>query len=178
MVERLLAPIKRRVMLMVGKAVVNALKTDGETNIMQLNLMSDTTHDDVEFWQNFGFTSAPPKGSRALVVCVGGNMDHAVVIATENGEFRIKGLKDGEACLYDAHGSKVHLKDDKTIDIKTEAIKIDAPETESTGKIKAQEIEDMKGTLEQLRQFVNTHTHTSAPPGSPTTPPVPPNPIQ
>lgn len=171
---------------MVGKAMITALKTSGETNIVQLNLMAETTHDDVELWQHFGFTSAPPKGSRALVVCVGGNTDHSVVVATENGSFRVKDLKSGESCLYDAKGSKIHLKDDGSIELVTkkmtekieESLMIDTPEMENTGTFKASEVSDSKGSLDQLRQYVNKHVHTSAPPGNPTSTPLPVNPIQ
>jgi phage baseplate assembly protein V len=186
LINAALAPLKRRIMLMVGNAVITAINTGGQTMKAQINSLADTTLADVEFWQNFGFTSNPPKGSRALFVSVGGNQDNPIIISTENGEFRVKNLKEGESCVYSMHGGKLHFMEGDTAVLESakmqmnfaESLDVDCPKTEYTGALKADELSDVKGTLEQLRQFVNTHTHISAPPSSPTTPPTPPNPIQ
>lgn len=194
-------------MLMVGKCVITAINTSGDTSKVQINLLADTTQDDVDFWQHYGFTSAPPADTRALMVSVGGNQDHGVVIATENGKFRIKDLKPGETCIYSEWGDKIHFKENNVVDFKTkelnikcaEKVNIDSPivsisgdiESDSlktnkditaggnvgaSGEVSGSQVKDSSGSLGGLRLWSSTHVHTSAAPGSPTTPPVQPIP--
>ncbi|WP_431477838.1 phage baseplate assembly protein domain-containing protein [Massilia eburnea] len=59
--------------------------------------------------RNTGFTSVPKPGAEGVVVFVGGNRDHGLVIAVEDRRFRLKGLASGEVAIYDDQGQKVHL---------------------------------------------------------------------
>ena len=171
---------------MVAKGVITAIKTSEEISSVQLNLLADTTQDDVEFWQHFGFTSAPPldENTRALMVSVAGNQDHGVVIATENGKFRVKDLNPGESCVYSEFGDKIHFKNGRIIDIQTETLNItsskelniNSPKVKISGEIEASNVKDSQGSLGVLRDWSTTHTHISAAPGSPSSPPAAPLP--
>ena len=55
----------------------------------------------------------------------------AVVIATEHGNFRFQLGADGEACVYNQWGDRVHLRQDRTIHLVAQAkVLIDTAEVE------------------------------------------------
>lgn len=71
---------------------------------------------DVEQFQEYGFTSNPPPGTMAVAVPLGGRTSHSVVIATENGAFRLTGLKTGEVAIYSDEGASVVIKRGRVIE--------------------------------------------------------------
>ena len=89
----------------------------------------------VELFQHFGFTSGVPAGSQLVVLPLGGRTSHAVVIATENGTFRLV-VGGGEAALYNQWGDHVWLKKDGHAVVKASAqVTIDAPAAHFTGLV-------------------------------------------
>lgn len=109
MMHKMLAPLQRRVGLMVSRAVIVMVNDTLKMQGVQVNLLADVTRDGVERFQNYGFTSSPHPGAEAIVVSVGGNQDHCVAIAVDDRRYRLVGLAEGEAALYDDLGQKVHL---------------------------------------------------------------------
>ncbi len=116
-VNRLLAPIARRVRLMARRAVVRLVYDDPKMQELQLSIFSGEVRDKVERFQDYGFTSHPIKGAEAVVLALGGNTDHGAVIRVDDRRYRITGLAEGEVALYDDQGQMVVLKRDKTIHI-------------------------------------------------------------
>ena len=49
---------------------------------VQLSGLADETLQDLEQLQEFGFTSAPPEGTEAVVIPLGGATSHGVIVAT------------------------------------------------------------------------------------------------
>ena len=99
------------------RGVINTVKSDTPTQFVQLSALSEETINDSELVQHFGFTSAPPAGTQAVVIPLGGRTSHAVVIATEHGEYRIKSLPSGATAVYDQSGTRIVLNNDGTIDV-------------------------------------------------------------
>lgn len=113
--RKVMAPIQRRVQLMVSRAVVNLIKEDGLMQGVQVSLLADEVADDVENFQAYGFTSSPLPGAEAIVLSVGGNRDHPVVVVIADRRTRFKGpagtgLALGEVAAYTDKGQRVHLK--------------------------------------------------------------------
>lgn len=77
--------------------------------------------DRLELFQQFGFTSAPPAGTQLIVVPLGGRSSAAVVVATEHGTYRFQLGQAGEACVYNQWGDRIHLRQDRTIHVVSEA---------------------------------------------------------
>jgi phage gp45-like len=75
-VQRLVAPLKRRVLLMVGRAVVERVYDDLKCQGLQVSLLNGEVRDKVEHFQPYGFTSHPPPGSEGVFLAVGGNRSH------------------------------------------------------------------------------------------------------
>ncbi|AWX14277.1 baseplate assembly protein [Mergibacter septicus] len=101
----------------VFRGKINLVKSTGNIQTVQISALADETLTDVEFMQQFGFTSVPPAGTEAVIVPVGGKTTHSIVIATENGSFRVKALKNGEVAIYDKSGSTIILKEGRVIEV-------------------------------------------------------------
>lgn len=140
--ERAMRPFLQRLQLMVGRAVVSLVKDGLKLQGLQVTLLADEVRDEVERFQQYGFTSHPHPGAEALVVCVAGNRDHAVVVAVDDRRFRLKGLQQGEVALYTDQGDKVVLKRDGVIELTASTkVRIVSPLVECTGDV------DVAGTV-------------------------------
>lgn len=98
--KRFLAPLQRRVMNLIIKGIVDSVDDSDELQKIKLTLLSDEVQSDLDRLQQFGLTSNPPKDSEALVLFLGGNRDHGVVIAVDSTVNRPTGLKTGEVAVY------------------------------------------------------------------------------
>lgn len=175
---RAIEPISRRVMLMVSRGVWMGT-TDGQgLQTGQVAMLAGETRDAVERVQPFGLTSAPVAGADVLVLCMGGNRDHPVVVGVDDRRYRPSGMQPGEVCLYSAYeggvGHRILLKADRSIEISGDVlvlkadtkVRVEAPMLECTGQVK--DLCDGAGmTMEGMRTDYNAHGH---PGGSPPTP--------
>ena len=98
--HRLLAPLSRRLRLMIARAVVTAIEDSGRIQAAQVKLLDGEVRDGVEILHQYGFTSFPPGKREGLYFSVGGDRDHGVMICVADREFRRKGLAPGETAIY------------------------------------------------------------------------------
>lgn len=82
-----------------------------------------------ELFQHFGFTSRPPAGYQFVAIPVGGQTAHAIIIATEHGDYRLKTLHAGEVALYDAFGTSVILKQGQVAEVNCARFVVNASES-------------------------------------------------
>lgn len=109
-ISKTIAPLKRKILLSVAHGIIEATKDDGPLQIIQATYLEGETKNDVRKMHHFGFSSHAPKDSECIAVSVAGNREASVIIATENREFRFKGLSEGDAVFYNKEGKFVHLK--------------------------------------------------------------------
>lgn len=115
--------IARRLRLIVDRAVVRLVSDGLARQNLQIQTLADATDDDVERFQNYGFTSVPPEGSEAIVMAVGGRRDGLVAIAVEDKRCRPKGLSPGDVRVYHRDGkSHITLKENGVIEITGEQL--------------------------------------------------------
>ena len=107
---KLMAPLWRRVMLMVGRALVHAVNDGLKMQELQISLLKGETLEGVEHWLPYGFTHHPHPGAEALAVFLGGNRNHGIVVAVADRRYRLYPLAEGEMAIHDDLGQKVHLK--------------------------------------------------------------------
>ncbi|HEY4254590.1 MAG TPA: phage baseplate assembly protein V [Roseomonas sp.] len=173
-IQRMMAPLHDRVMLAIGRAVINAVNDGGGLQRLQVTLLEDEVRDDVERVQQYGLSAAPLPGADAVVVCIGGSRDHPIVIAVDDRRHRPV-LGAGEVALYSnlagaAGGHQITLKADqsievtaKTVTIKAvETLRVEAPLLEVTGEIR----DNCDGgglTMRAMREAYNAHGHAEAP---------------
>jgi len=74
--RRLLAPLQRRIMLIIGRAVIKAVNDDSKMQALQISLLNGELRDGVERVQNYGFTSHPHNGAEGVCLFVGGDRSH------------------------------------------------------------------------------------------------------
>lgn len=125
-IQKLTAPMQRRIRLMVGRAIIRLVNDAARVQEAQVTLLEDETRDGVERFQEYGFTSVPLPGAEAIMVSVSGNRDHGVIIAVEDRRYRLTGIEGGEVALYTDEGDKIHLKRGNAIDIETDTLTINA----------------------------------------------------
>ncbi|HHF6147439.1 TPA: phage baseplate assembly protein V [Haemophilus influenzae] len=108
------------------RGVLHLVKSADNIQKVQASGLADETLQDVELMQQFGFTSVPPANTQAVILPIGGQTTHGIVIATENGSFRVKNLQGGEVAIYDESGSSIVLKKGRLIEIDCDVLKINA----------------------------------------------------
>lgn len=107
MVSRIIAPLRRRVQLMVGRAVLSVIDDTKKVQTVKVDLLSDEVSEDVERFQNYGHTAVPFKDCEAVVVFVGGSRAHGIIVATDDRAKRPTGLAEGDSALYNGNGVRV-----------------------------------------------------------------------
>lgn len=177
--QRALAPLRQRLALMVGRAVVLLVKDSLKLQGLQISLLADEVREDVERFQNYGFTSHPLPGAEAIAVGVAGNRDHLVVLAVDDRRYRLVGLQAGEVAIYTDQGDKIVLKRGGVVEV-TAATKVRfvTPLAEFTGAIHvvgnitsdanitaAGNVADQGGakTMAGMRAAFNPHKHGASP---------------
>ena len=115
--QKLIAPLHRRVMNLVGRAVVKSIDDAKKLQLAQVELLPGEVRDEIENFQNYGFTSVPKAGAECVVLFVGGRRDHGLAIATDDRRYRIRNLNDGEVCVYNDTGAKIVLKANGDIEL-------------------------------------------------------------
>ena len=106
---RMMDPLRRRVALMIGRAVLTLVNDAGGRQIHQVSLLNGEMSDNLESFDHYGFTSVPFPGAEGVFVSVGGERTHGLIIATGDRRFRLKGLQNGEVALYDDLGHQIYL---------------------------------------------------------------------
>ena len=132
--KRLLAPIQRKLQMMVGRAVLTAAADDStKLQNLQLTFLADETKNKIERFQQYGFTSVPLPGAEAVTLFVGGNREHPICTNVDDRRYRPKGLEAGEVALYTDQGDKIHIKRDGTLEIiQATKVNIVTPDVEIT----------------------------------------------
>ncbi|NIO79125.1 MAG: hypothetical protein GTN53_01030 [Candidatus Aminicenantes bacterium] len=124
--ERWLSPWKQRILLMVGKAIIKAVKDTDNLQVVQVQLMGNEIKGDIERIQEYGFTSHPPEDSEAVAVAVGGDRSNLLIIATDNSTYRLK-LEKGEVALYDMFGQYIKFQKDSKVIFKSDKLRLGSP---------------------------------------------------
>lgn len=166
-VRRLIAPVARRLRLVVSRAVVRAVTDSLRMQAVQIDLLADESRDNVERFQNYGVTSHPHPGAEAIVVAVGGSRDHLVAIAVDDRRYRLS-LAEGEVALHDDLGHVVHLtRSGIVIDggghqvtiVNTTKLRVEGG-IEATGDIEDRCDGPDGRTMNGMRELYNGHTHS------------------
>jgi phage baseplate assembly protein V len=179
--------LKTRVMMSVARGVIGLVDDARKLQSVQISLLADESRDTVERFQNYGMSSNPHPGAEGVMVCVGGNREHGLIIAVDDRRYRIKALEQGEVCIYTDEGDKIHLKRGNQMEVTTgtftvnasQAINLNAPTitgtassfvefvtpfVEASGAMRAiGDITDTYGanthTMGNMRDIYNSHTH-------------------
>ena len=98
--KKALAPLQRKIYLMMGRAILTAVDNSTTTQLVQLTLLSGETISDVERFQEYGFETYPFKGAEGLAAFMNGNRDRGVVLCIMDRQYRPDDLSEGEVATY------------------------------------------------------------------------------
>lgn len=110
------------------RARLTALDGQPKLQLAQGQALAGEQLQAVEMVQQFGFTSGVPAGSQLIVLPLAGRTAASVIIATENGSFRVQ-VGSGETCVYNQWGAKITLKQDKIIEVDCDHFIVKAKES-------------------------------------------------
>ena len=121
-IDRLLAPIRRRITGMITRALVTDVVENLQRQNIQVKMHANESADNIERFQNYGFSSVPPPGSEAILAALGGNLANLIALAVEDKKVRPQG-ESGDVFLYHQEGHKIRLtKDGKIVITATDVI--------------------------------------------------------
>lgn len=116
-VATLVRPLARRVRVMLGRCVLEAIVDTGQMQTVKLQALDGIVRDDVEHYQPGGLSHVTPKDSEALFLSVGGDSSHMIAILASDRTKRPTGLSSGETKLYAVDGGYIYLKQDGSVAI-------------------------------------------------------------
>lgn len=117
-INKLLDPLRRRMRLMIGRAVLAAAADDGKgIQLVQVKLLDGEVADGVERMQNYGYTSVPLAGAEGVMACVSGDRNHGIVVVMDDRRYRLKNLQPGEVALYTDEGDTIVMKRGRKIEV-------------------------------------------------------------
>ena len=132
--DRFLTPIKRKIFLLLGRAILSAVNNNGKTQTLQISALHGETITDIERLQEYGFESYPlSNSSEVLAVFLNGNRDHGLVITVHDRDNRPTDLKEGDTRFYDHRGNKItnssegitiESKDDHKVTLESDSITV------------------------------------------------------
>lgn len=170
--RRMLAPLERRVMGMVGRFVVRAVRDSPKFQEIQAEVLQGELRSKLERFQEYGFTSVPHPGAEGVVVFPSGGRDHGLVICVGDRRYRLTNLEAGEVAIYTDEGDRVHLKRGGTIHVQASTrVEIDAPlllvngEIQATGDITDRTDSD-GSSMDSMRAIYDAHVHPPSSNGS------------
>lgn len=179
---RLLAPMRRRIQLMVSRGTVTRVDDGTKTQRVQLTALAGETLENVEHLQPFGLSSVPFPGAEGIVVCVGGSRDHPLALVVDDKRTRPTGEDSGTVRIYsvqkDVHGvpyvtAYIKLWPNGRISLHS-AGEIDATgnfvgtgNITALGDVRDNQLDPGSRTMAQMRALYNSHTHPGGGPPSP-----------
>ena len=117
LIRRMTEPLRRRIALLVGRAIVTLIDDTTGLQQAQVSLLAGEIRDKIDRMQQYGFTSVPLPGAQGAAVFIGGDREHGVLICTDDARYRLKNMASGEVAIYTDQGDKIHFKRGGTIEI-------------------------------------------------------------
>lgn len=157
--NRLFEGFSNRIRMVVARGVLGRVNDGPKVQVVQVSQLADEVQDDLERFQQYGFTGVPRAGAEAITIFVGGNRDHGIVIAVDDRRYRLKALEEGEVAVYtheDDGGENKHrviLRKDRKVEVHGSSILINAEGGEGIVRIEGDGVE-IHG-----RRYVQTDVH-------------------
>lgn len=151
--------------------VLGALRLTTPVQRAPLDGLAGEALSPVELWQQFGFKSAPPAGTQAIVIPLGGRSSASVIVATEAAAYSLQLNEEGEVAIYNQDGDFVWLKRGGHIHVQASThLQIDAPAATFSGNVHVggdltgvgnitDQIEAGGISMAAMRDIHNAHVH-------------------
>ena len=116
--NRILAPIRTKIMHVVSRVVLSALDNTGKTLRGKFVLYGSDIYTGLDILQNYGFESMPDAADEdniAILHSIGGSIAMGATTGIHNRKHRPKTLQAGEAVMYSKYGQSVLFKNDGSV---------------------------------------------------------------
>jgi phage baseplate assembly protein V len=162
--RRALDPIKNKLRLMCGRAVLKLLKN---AVVCQVDLLDGEPKASSEMFQQYGFRSRPKAGAEGIHLSGNGNRDHTLVFCVDDRRYQLDLCEqDGEVSIYTDEGDYFIFKRGRIAEMNTQqlvikastSIRFETPSFESTGEIK-DNCDGAGYTMSAMRAKHNEHDH-------------------
>lgn len=138
--------------------------TKGKTTKLKVEFLDGEIFDGIEMPNQFGHQFHPPVGSEVIALFLGGNRDHGSVLSVFNKQHTNQDtLEEGESSIFDQSGTKVLLKADGSVHITPSGGTVYV----NGNLIVSEDVQDQNGTMQEMRDQYNPHTHGGTPPPDP-----------
>jgi phage baseplate assembly protein V len=124
LVQQLIEPLRRRVSTLVGRALIEAVTDSGDLQTIKVQTAHGESVEGLQRVGSYGFAVNPKAGAEAVILSLGGNREHSIVIACEDRRYRLKSLAEGEVALYTDEGDKILLKRGNKVEITTQTFEV------------------------------------------------------
>ncbi len=162
-IGRLVGPLVRRVLGMLLRATLVMAEDRRPVQAAQVDIGS-AEHPDIvdraELLQQFGFASVALPGARCLLISIGGDRGHAVVILPDDRKRQPGKLLPGESMMFNAAGLFAHLRADGTYHVKAPKIVLEADDLVLLAKNRYRL--DVHGKAEETRHVEGSNYETEA----------------
>ncbi len=172
--DGMLRQLGRRVAMMIGLGKITGYGDAGGIQKLQYQTPLEVKGDTPRMAE-FGFSSGLPVGTDVVLAYLGGDRSSAVIVASNNQQYRQSGLKSGETLIYnqwgmfvkltengievEAKGKPVTVANATTVTVTaTEKIRLETPRLEVTGDV-IDNCDSNGATLKALRDAHNDHNH-------------------
>lgn len=172
--DGMLRQLGRRVAMMIGLGKITGYGDAGGIQKLQYQTPLEVRGDTPRMAE-FGFSSGLPVGTDVVLAYLGGDRSSAVIVASNNQQYRQSGLKSGETLIYnqwgmfvkltengievEAKGKPVTVANATTVTVTaTEKIRLETPRLEVTGDV-IDNCDSNGATLKALRDSHNDHNH-------------------
>ncbi|HIC7643329.1 TPA: phage baseplate assembly protein domain-containing protein [Serratia liquefaciens] len=172
--DGMLRQLGRRVAMMIGLGKITGYGDAGGIQKLQYQTPLEVRGDTPRMAE-FGFSSGLPVGTDVVLAYLGGDRSSAVIVASNNQQYRQSGLKSGETLIYnqwemfvkltengieiEAKGKPVTVANATTVTVTaTEKIRLETPRLEVTGDV-IDNCDSNGATLKALRDTYNEHDH-------------------
>lgn len=120
-IDDAILPLKLRIANLVRAGTVKRVNDGDKGQKISPQVLKGEEPGELQTIGMFGFDSNAPEGSECLVIRIGANADHAIVISTGNRTMRPK-TESGYSTQYDKDGQTIRLKSGGIIEIDAEAL--------------------------------------------------------
>ncbi len=116
---RLERKLKAKLRSLVRVGTLSTVKSDSGRQELQVGTLPEDVRDDVQYFEQYGFTSAPLPQAECIVLNVGGDTGHAVALAAGDRTVRPTDLSGSEVAMYHLNECSIRIQDDATVVLTT-----------------------------------------------------------
>lgn len=143
------------------RQVFQGIVARGGSDVLQLTGYADETLQEVELFQQVGFSSHIPEGARVVVIPLQGKTAKSIVVATKAGDVQVS-VESGETCVYDQFGHSVLLKKNG-MHVGGGDLYVD----DGNLYVLNGDVFDKKSSMQDMRDVYNEHTNGKTPQPTP-----------